>query len=60
MQKRAKGFYWVKDKSGCWHVALFQKDVAHRWAFYMAGQTKRYADEEFAEINEKLIDRKYF
>ncbi len=55
-KNRAKGFYWVKSKDG-WQIARWYRDNAHRWAWMLIGETRRFFDSDFMQVNENPIKR---
>lgn len=55
-QTRATGFYWVRQPHG-WEPAYWDREAAGKGWWEILGDTDRYNDVVFAEIDERPIQR---
>ena len=55
-QTRAEGHYWVRQ-SNAWEVAHYDPKAAGKGWWTLLGETERYQDSDFTEIDERRIER---
>jgi len=55
---RETGFYWVKPKSDDWEIAYYETDDGWYMVHCNDSSFESYKDNEFLEIDEKIIKKK--